>query len=105
MRNTARMKRVQWSLYMLRTADGALYTGISTDVDRRFGEHTRGVGAKALRGRGPLTIVYRVVLGDRSRAQRVEYALKALTKVEKETVVVQQPSRRHWSRTAARPRA
>ncbi|MDX1590109.1 MAG: GIY-YIG nuclease family protein [Oleiphilaceae bacterium] len=42
-----------WSLYMLRTASGALYTGITTDVQRRLQEHRKGVrGARALRGRG-----------------------------------------------------
>lgn len=95
-----RVKRAEWSLYVVRTADGALYTGISTDVDRRFEQHSSGCGAKALRGRGPLAIVYRVTIGDRSRAQRVEYALKTLPKSEKEAVVAKQPKRRYWARVA-----
>ncbi len=92
------MKRGEWSMYVVRTADGALYTGISTDVDRRFEQHASGCGAKALRGRGPLAIVYRVAIGDRSRAQRVEHALKSLSKSEKEAVVAAQPKRRYWAR-------
>ena len=95
-------RRVKWSVYMLRTASGALYTGISTDVDRRFLQHTDGSGAKALRGRGPLTLVYRVAIGDRSAAQRVEYALKSLAKIEKEAVVLTQPKRGRWMRADAR---
>jgi putative endonuclease len=83
---------------MLRTASGALYTGISTDVDRRFMQHTNGSGAKALRGRGPLTLVYRIAIGDRSAAQRVEHALKSLTKIDKEAVVLAQPKRSRWVR-------
>jgi putative endonuclease len=88
----------KWFVYMLRTANSALYTGISTDVDRRFQQHTIGAGAKALRGRGPLTLVYRVAIGDRSAAQRVEHALKSLSKLEKEAVVLAQPKRGRWLR-------
>ncbi len=48
----------EWYLYLIQTAAGALYTGVSTDVERRFTAHSRGQGAKALRGRGPLTLVF-----------------------------------------------
>lgn len=99
-RGKQRAKPAAWSLYVVRTADGALYTGISTDVDRRFEQHQTGCGAKALRGRGPLAIVYRVAIGDRGRAQRVEHALKSLSKSEKEALVLAQPKRRHWARIA-----
>ncbi len=88
---------VRWSLYMVRTASGALYTGISNDVERRFEQHEHGRGAKALRGRGPLALVYQVAIGDRAAAQRVEHALKQLSKAEKEAVVVAQPKRRRWA--------
>lgn len=88
----------RWSLYLVRTAGGALYTGISNDVDRRFEQHANGRGAKALRGKGPLELVYRVAIGDRAAAQRVEYAMKQLSKAEKEAVVVAQPKRRRWLR-------
>jgi len=87
----------RWSLYMVRTASGALYTGISNDVERRIEQHEHGRGAKALRGRGPLELVYRVAIGDRAAAQRVEHALKQLSKTEKEAVVVAQPKRRRWA--------
>jgi len=87
----------RWSLYMVRTASGALYTGVSNDVDRRFEQHANGRGSKALRGRGPLVLVYRVAIGDRAAAQRVEHALKQLSKAEKEAIVVTQPKRRRWT--------
>ncbi|MBT8330889.1 MAG: GIY-YIG nuclease family protein, partial [Deltaproteobacteria bacterium] len=46
-----------WYVYMLRCCDGSLYTGIATDVERRFAEHQSNSGAKYLRGRGPLALV------------------------------------------------
>ncbi|MBZ9537852.1 GIY-YIG nuclease family protein [Modicisalibacter tunisiensis] len=66
-----------WHLYVVETAAGALYTGISTDVERRFREHQHGRrGARALRGKGPLTLVYRQAVGGRGEALRLEAWLK-----------------------------
>ncbi len=76
-----------WQLYLVRCADGSLYTGIATDVDRRFNEHQTGKGAKYLRGRGPLTLVYRTPAGDRAQALRLEYRVKRLPRCEKERLV------------------
>lgn len=76
-----------WSLYLVRTADDALYTGIATDVDRRFEEHRDGIGAKYLRGRGPLELVFRREVGDRSLATRLELKVKALSRGRKESLV------------------
>lgn len=75
-----------WQLYLVRCADGSLYTGIATDVERRFAEHQAGKGAKYLRGRGPLQLVYRQAAGDRSQALRLERAVKALRKTDKEAL-------------------
>jgi putative endonuclease len=78
-----------WYLYFIRCRDGSLYTGIATDVARRFEEHvgpgTRG--SKYLRGRGPLKLVFQTAVGDRSAASRAEYRVKRLTKAEKEAIV------------------
>lgn len=82
-----------WSVYLIRAAGGVLYAGVTTDVDRRLVEHDAGRGAKYLRGRGPLEIVYRRKVGDRSSALRIERALKRLTKAEKEGLVRSAPSR------------
>lgn len=76
----------QWYLYMLRCADGTLYTGITTDVEKRFQAHTQGRGAKYTRGRGPLTLVYRENCGTRSDALRREAAVKKLSRTEKEAL-------------------
>lgn len=92
------MSAPRWSLYVLRTKDGALYTGISTDVALRLAKHANGRGAKALRGRGPLELVYSVTLGERGFALRVEHALKSLAKPAKEELVLARPDRRAWKR-------
>lgn len=75
-----------WSLYLVRMDSGDLYTGIATDVERRFSEHsgTQGKGAKCLRGKGPLELAYQVPIGSRSLASRVEYAFKQWSKPRKE---------------------
>lgn len=69
-----------WHLYMLKTAAGHLYTGITTDVMRRFAEHSEGVrGAKALRGKGPLTLLHHEAVGERGDALRLEAQVKRLS--------------------------
>lgn len=78
----------QWSVYLVRMASGNLYCGISTDVERRFREHCSSAkGARALRGKGPLSLVFSEVVGNRSDASKVEYQIKQLTKREKEKLV------------------
>ncbi|TYL42281.1 GIY-YIG nuclease family protein [Dickeya chrysanthemi] len=81
-----------WFLYLLRTGSGLLYTGITTDVTRRLAQHQSGKGARALRGKGPLTLVYHCVAGDRSTALKWEYRVKQLSKMQKERLVQHQPS-------------
>ena len=76
-----------WHLYLVRCGDGSLYTGISTDVARRFEAHTQNRGARRLRGRGPLQLVYSKAVGDRRQALRLEYRVKRLSKAEKEQLV------------------
>lgn len=78
-----------WYLYILRCGDGSLYTGITTDVEKRFQTHQSGKGAKYTRGRGPLEIVYREECGDHSRALKRELAIKALTRQEKEALLLE----------------
>ncbi|WP_319941429.1 GIY-YIG nuclease family protein [Halomonas jincaotanensis] len=68
-----------WHLYLLETARGTLYTGVTTDVTRRLAEHRAGRGAKALRGRGPLRLVHHEAVGNQGEALRLEAALKRLS--------------------------
>lgn len=77
-----------YSLYIVRCADGSLYTGIATDVARRFEEHVDGPrGAKYLRGRGPLALVFAEPVGDRGRASRLEYRVKRLDRATKTALI------------------
>ncbi|MCX6008305.1 MAG: GIY-YIG nuclease family protein [Chloroflexi bacterium] len=78
-----------WYLYIVRCRDGTLYTGISTDVDRRLAEHRQGgnAGARYLKGRAPLTVVLREKLGSRQLALKVENLVKKLPKAEKEKLI------------------
>lgn len=78
-----------WYLYILRCRDGSLYTGITTDVPRRFAAHQEGKGAKYTRGRGPLEIVYQESCGTHSQALKRELAVKALPRQEKLALVGQ----------------
>ena len=76
-----------YSVYILRCADGSLYTGVAADVEKRLAAHAAGRGARYTRGRGPLTLVYRESIGTRAEAQRKEYALKQLSHAQKEAVI------------------
>lgn len=78
-----------WFLYLIRCRDGTLYTGIATDVERRLAEH-RGPerrGARYLRGRGPLQLLFARPVGTRESALRLEYRIKRLTRAQKEELV------------------
>ena len=75
-----------WYVYMLRCGDGTLYTGITDDIDRRFAAHQAGKGAKYTRGRGPLELVYREELADKSAALKREYQIKRLPRLEKQAL-------------------
>lgn len=82
-------KAENWYLYLVRTAAGSLYTGIATDVARRFAEHQAGApkGARSLRGKGPLTLEFQEPVGNRSRASRLEWQVKRWSKARKEALV------------------
>lgn len=76
-----------WYLYILRCGDGTLYTGITTDVERRLEAHRQGRGAKYTRGRGPLELAYQEKCETHSEALKREYAVKQLTREEKEDLI------------------
>ena len=83
-----------WFVYMIRAADESLYTGVATDVERRLKEHRDGVrGARYLRGRAPLELVYQCELEEQGLALRVESRLKKLPKADKESLVSSRPDR------------
>ncbi len=72
---------------MVRCRDGSLYTGIACDVARRLAEHRAGRGAKYLRGRGPIELVFSERIGSRGLALRAERCVKKLAKPKKEALV------------------
>ncbi len=80
---------MDWHLYLIRCHDGSLYTGITNNVARRFAEHQgKGdTGAKYLRGRGPLMLVFDKKIGSRSLALGVESKVKKLSKDRKEALI------------------
>jgi len=67
-----------WQVYILLCSDGSLYTGITTDIERRLLEHGAGRGARYCRGRSPLTLVFLETGHDRSSASRREAKIKGL---------------------------
>lgn len=79
---------MRYVLYMLRCADETLYTGITTDIERRLREHNHGnVGAKYTRARRPVTLAYSKTFKDRSSASIAEARMKKLKKVEKLAII------------------
>ncbi|MCK5072882.1 MAG: GIY-YIG nuclease family protein [Bacteriovoracaceae bacterium] len=73
-----------WEVYIVQTESGKLYTGITTDVKRRFDEHlTSKKGARFFRSDKPVTVVYREKCKDQSRALKREAMIKKLSRNEK----------------------
>lgn len=74
---------MNWQVYIILCSDSSLYTGITTNVDKRFRQHADGIGAKYFRGRQPVQVVYHESGHTRSTASKRELEIKALTRVEK----------------------
>lgn len=75
---------MDWTVYIIRCDDDTLYTGVTTDVERRFREHRDlPAGAKYFNGRKPLEVVYREVGHSRSSAAQREAAIKKLSRADK----------------------
>jgi len=77
-----------WYVYILECGDGTLYTGVTTDVQRRFSEHANGTGAKYTRARGVVRVVYTEECGSKSLAYRREVAIKRMRR-EKKLALIQ----------------
>ena len=83
---------MKWFVYMVRCADGSLYTGYTNDVKRREAVHNTGKGAKYTKSRLPVMLVYQEGFEDRSEALKRECAIKKLTKAQKEALITQKES-------------
>ncbi|WP_421850111.1 GIY-YIG nuclease family protein [Marinomonas sp.] len=79
----------EWSLYMIKTRMNTLYTGITTDVDRRFKEHSGSSkrSARYLKGKGPLELVWYQSVGSKSNALVLEYQVKKLNRRQKLSLI------------------
>ena len=78
-----------WSIYMVMGKDKKIYTGITTDIDRRFEEHQTSdtKGAKFLRSRRPLVLLVAMPVGNQGHALRVEHRVKRLSRSRKEDII------------------
>lgn len=76
-----------WSVYIILCSDGSLYTGISTDVERRFLQHSTGKGAKYFRGRAPLAVAYQEGGHSRISASRRESVIKKMSRLQKQALI------------------
>ena len=77
------MSATSWFVYLLRCADGTLYAGVTTDLDRRVAEHNAGTGARYTRSRRPVALIHHETAPDRSAAQQREAAIKRLPRKAK----------------------
>ena len=80
-------KNADWVVYLIRNRHNALYCGVTNNLERRFEQHQTGKGAKALKGKCPLKLVWSFGVGSKSEALKTEYAIKQLPKSRKEKLV------------------
>lgn len=78
-----RRQPAKWAVYMLRCADGSLYTGATNDLPRRLRQHQRGTAAAYTRARLPVLLVFGELAASKGAALRREASLKRLTRAEK----------------------
>jgi putative endonuclease len=78
---------MNWQVYIILCSDNTLYTGITTDLQRRFDQHASGRGAKYFRGRRPVEVVFREGGHTRSSASRREREIKGLDRTEKMALI------------------
>jgi predicted GIY-YIG superfamily endonuclease len=76
-----------WFVYVLRCADGSLYTGITTDVSRRCERHNAGTASRYTRSRLPVSVQYQEAQPTRSLALKREAVIKAMSRPEKESLI------------------
>jgi predicted GIY-YIG superfamily endonuclease len=80
-------KKSRWFVYVVRCADGTLYTGTTTDPARRVARHNAGTGARYTRSRLPVVLVYQKRVASQSAALVREAAIKKLSRAEKEELI------------------
>ena len=78
---------MHWLVYMLECSDNSIYTGITNNLENRLKKHQSGDGAKYLRGRLPIKIIYKELFINRSEATKREIAIKKMSKKEKKILI------------------
>lgn len=86
-------KTVRWFVYILRCADGTLYTGITTDLGRRVKQHNAGTASKYTRARRPVAVAHREPAASHGDALRRERAIKKLPRAAKDALVAKRRRR------------
>lgn len=76
-----------WFVYIVRCADNTLYTGMTNDLLRRIDQHNAGNASRYTRVRRPVELVYQQQVESRSAALKREYAIKQLTRRQKENLI------------------
>ena len=89
MKTDSTPEALSWQVYILLCSDNSLYTGITTDMERRFRQHATGSGAKYFRGRQPRKVLFLEGGHNRSSASRREAEIKALSRSGKELLTQQ----------------
>jgi len=82
----------KWFLYILRCQDNSFYTGVTKDLERRFKMHESGKASRYTRSRRPVEMIYQEAVGTRAEALVRECAVKALTRKQKQKLVLSTPS-------------
>ncbi len=85
---------MDWRVYILRCADGSLYTGVTNDLDNRMKAHSSGRGSKYVKSRRPFRLVFSEPAESRSEAQKREAGIKGLSRREKIRFISQNAKRR-----------
>ena len=78
---------MHWLVYMLECSDNSIYTGITNNLENRLKKHQSGDGAKYLRGRLPIKLIYKELFINRSEATKREIYIKKMSKKEKKILI------------------
>lgn len=78
---------MSWFVYIIEASDKSLYTGITTDIERRFQQHLNGTGAKYFHARKPVKVAYSENHDNRSSASVREAAIKKLSRLKKQRLI------------------
>ena len=87
-------KKPRWWVYILRCADGTLYTGITTDLARRLKQHNAGTASKYTRARRPVAVAHREAAKTHGDALRREIAIKKLSRAAKDALIAKRARRK-----------